>query len=261
MRIFIFIIVYGCLQSCLSAQPAVSIWEEMENGEFTLWVKSNLPCPSQVFAQPEAMDTTFLQFLPRFAERMLISFPTDSIDNIERFKETMKYDIILGHPNAIPDPEYLYLLPFPPGKSYELAQGNNGQFTHNEPNTKHAFDFAMPEGSTVTAARGGIVGYVDDTNNEGGPDESFLSKSNQTLICHDDGTVAIYGHLKYNGALVGVGDRVFPGQAIGLSGNTGYSTTPHLHFAVMITEQSTKIRFRNLPKNLIEGRFYKQEGY
>jgi murein DD-endopeptidase MepM/ murein hydrolase activator NlpD len=55
---------------------------------------------------------------------------------------------------------------------------------------------------------------------------------NWVMVRHDDGTVARYIHLTQNGALVELGDRVVRGQAIGLSGNSGASTGPHLHFDV-----------------------------
>jgi murein DD-endopeptidase MepM/ murein hydrolase activator NlpD len=51
-------------------------------------------------------------------------------------------------------------------------------------------------------------------------------------IYHSDGTFADYVHLRYGGVLVEVGEEVRAGDVIGLSGNTGYSTQPHLHFAV-----------------------------
>ena len=53
-------------------------------------------------------------------------------------------------------------------------------------------------------------------------------------ILHDDGTMAMYAHLKPEGVLVRIGQRVHAGQPIGLSGNTGFTTGPHLHFAVQV---------------------------
>jgi murein DD-endopeptidase MepM/ murein hydrolase activator NlpD len=53
-------------------------------------------------------------------------------------------------------------------------------------------------------------------------------------IVHEDESVGVYGHLANKGALVKVGERVKEGQVIGLSGNSGASTGPHLHFHVAI---------------------------
>jgi murein DD-endopeptidase MepM/ murein hydrolase activator NlpD len=56
--------------------------------------------------------------------------------------------------------------------------------------------------------------------------------ANFVVILHSDGTTGEYYHLAEGGALVEVGDNVVRGQAIALSGNTGHTTMPHLHFAV-----------------------------
>ena len=52
-------------------------------------------------------------------------------------------------------------------------------------------------------------------------------------ILHDDGTYAIYAHLNTNSIRVKPGDKVRRGQYIADSGNTGFSSGPHLHFAVV----------------------------
>jgi murein DD-endopeptidase MepM/ murein hydrolase activator NlpD len=62
--------------------------------------------------------------------------------------------------------------------------------------------------------------------------------------------MALYAHLAAGGVLVRVGEHVEAGQHIGLSGNTGYSTAPHLHFAVQVNRslelQSIRFRMRGL---------------
>jgi murein DD-endopeptidase MepM/ murein hydrolase activator NlpD len=59
-------------------------------------------------------------------------------------------------------------------------------------------------------------------------------RANIVQILHDDGTYAIYAHLNWNSIRVKAGDRVRRGQYIADSGNTGFSSGPHLHFAVLM---------------------------
>lgn len=258
MRTLIFIIIFWGTAKNIFAQ-VVSLRDETKNGEFVLWIKNNLPCPSLVYTESDSTHQKYEQFLPQHSERILVRLPADSIQSAKKFRGGLKYHLILGNPYAIPDPQYRYLLPYPQGKFYRLVQGNDTDFTHNTPTSKYAFDFEMPEGSLVTAARGGVVGFVEERNNQGGITEDFMDKVNQIMVCHDDGTVAIYAHLKENGALVKVGDQVFAGQVIGFSGNTGFSTGPHLHFVVVVADTSIPIQFMNLPEHLEPHRYYQQD--
>ncbi|MDH3590140.1 MAG: M23 family metallopeptidase, partial [Gammaproteobacteria bacterium] len=63
-------------------------------------------------------------------------------------------------------------------------------------------------------------------------DDGCGAYANFLVILHDDSTTGEYYHLKKDGALVAEGDRVEAGQLIALSGNTGHTTMPHLHFGV-----------------------------
>ncbi|MGB5690717.1 MAG: M23 family metallopeptidase, partial [Woeseiaceae bacterium] len=66
-----------------------------------------------------------------------------------------------------------------------------------------------------------------------GPDaDLYADLANIVRVLHDDGTFAVYAHLNWNSIRVNPGERVHAGQYIADSGNTGFSSGPHLHFAV-----------------------------
>jgi murein DD-endopeptidase MepM/ murein hydrolase activator NlpD len=121
----------------------------------------------------------------------------------------------------------LYVLPYPVGTSYAVQQGNCSGFGHSG-FWKYSYDFDMPIGTLVTAARAGIVEY-----SYGGGRDGDVSQTNLVVVRHDDGTVAVYSHLTHDGALVVVGTTVSAGDPIGRSGNSGDTGgLRHLHFSV-----------------------------
>jgi murein DD-endopeptidase MepM/ murein hydrolase activator NlpD len=63
-------------------------------------------------------------------------------------------------------------------------------------------------------------------------------------ILHDDGTHAVYAHLNWNTIRVKPGDAVERGEYIADSGNTGFSSGPHLHFAVL---RNVGMRMESVP--------------
>jgi len=138
---------------------------------------------------------------------------------------------VKGNVHARHDESALYLLPFEAGRSFRVTQGYNGTLTHFDQD-QYAVDFAMPEGTAVCAARAGVVVDLEESYKTGGPSKKHKSRVNFVSIAHDDGTIGEYHHLRQNGVLVEIGQRVEAGQRIALSGNTGYSTIPHLHFGV-----------------------------
>lgn len=252
------ILLLGLGNTLLGQTTALSFRQEVRNGQFQLWIKNNLPCTSQIFAKSPSLERKYHLSVPKQSERLLVKIPVDSLSGINNFKNELQYNLLLGELNAIHDPKYQYMLPYPEGISHKLIQGNHGNHTHNTPQSQYAFDFKMDEGSYVAAARGGVVGFIKEHNKEGGKDKRLMNKVNLIMICHDDGTIGVYAHLRHEGALVEIGEHVFSGQVIGFSGNTGYSTGPHLHFSVLAGERSVPIRFRNLPETLVEGESYEQ---
>ena len=92
----------------------------------------------------------------------------------------------------------------------------------------------MDEGTKIYAAREGTVIALKEDSKIGGASSVYADHTNYILIHHSDGTFANYVHLQYNGALVNKGDKVNVGDVIGLSGSTGISTGPHLHFDIRV---------------------------
>ena len=127
------------------------------------------------------------------------------------------------------DTSFVYQLPFEKNNKHLVVQGYFSKFSHKE---RAALDFKMKRGTTICAAREGIVVRVKKDGNKGGWNKKYRPFGNVIVIQHADGSRAGYWHLQFNGAFVSVGDTVTQGQPIGLSGKTGYTLFPHLHFIV-----------------------------
>jgi murein DD-endopeptidase MepM/ murein hydrolase activator NlpD len=139
----------------------------------------------------------------------------------------------LGNFHAIHDARSLYRIPFEDGRTFIISQAANGPLsTHNSKGNENAIDFTMPENTPIVAARDGIVIDTEGRNEAGGKDPALLKLANHIRILHEDETIATYAHLSPNSIKVKIGQKVTAGMLIGLSGSTGYSSGPHLHFAV-----------------------------
>jgi len=154
----------------------------------------------------------------------------------------------------------VYSLPYDRGDSWMVGQGYDGDTTHRG---KYALDFDLPEGTGIRASRTGIVIETEGRFEVGGPDQALKTRANFVKVQHADGTIANYVHLKYRGVRVRAGQQVRVGQLLGISGNTGFTTGPHLHFEVYgigpdLDRETLPVRFQteNGPRELEEGMRY-----
>lgn len=160
------------------------------------------------------------------------------------------YEWAIGDKDATHDDDHLYALPYSSGRAYRVLQGYGSTFSHTGLE-EFAIDFDMKTGTAVHAARAGVVARVEESHSIGCWEDGCGKYANFIVILHSDGTTGEYYHLQQDGALVNVGDRVFQGQQIGYSGNTGHTTMPHLHFAVYRATsggntQSIPVRFQGV---------------
>jgi murein DD-endopeptidase MepM/ murein hydrolase activator NlpD len=189
---------------------------------------------------------------PRLPARFVVPGQTEQVlvglgalDPSRGFQYRLSMASVPGRPIARPVAEIVVLPPFAAGSEYPVSQGFQGERTHSTPDSEFAIDIVMPVGTPILAARDGTVMDVEEDFNRGGADRGkFVDKANRVLILHDDGTMALYAHLDLASVSVRPGARIRAGQQIARSGNTGFSSGPHLHFAV---QQNTGMKLISVP--------------
>ncbi len=118
-----------------------------------------------------------------------------------------------------------YYLPYA-DQEFKVIKGDDGP--HNE----NAINWAMPAGTAVCAARDGVVVAIRQDSDSNGKDDKNKHVANYVVIKHEDNSLAEYSHLQKNSLQVKLGQKVKVNAPLGLSGNTGSPSGPHLHFAV-----------------------------
>lgn len=225
----------------LTTGPHAAVRLRIENdddGRYSAWVENALAGPVEVMlrfrhnrnftGQPELPARTIIA--ARDSTRVAYLFTADSTRPGD-FE--VELEGVPGDPNARPR-AFGYLIPLL-RPALRVDQGFDGRFSHSDPQNRYALDFAADIGTPVMAARDGVVMQVEsDFAQAGLSEEEYGGRANFVRILHDDGTMALYAHLQPDGALVRVGQKVRQGQQIGLSGNTGFTSGPHLHFAVQV---------------------------
>lgn len=182
--------------------------------------------------------------LPGQQERKVVTLK--AADPSLGFRYQLAYSLVPGPAVADLPADLDYYPPFPSGHDYPVSQGFGGGQTHHDEANRYAVDIVMPTGTPILAARTGIVMDVEDDFHGGEQSPRFLERANRVRLLHDDGSMTVYAHLEPNSARVYPGTRVPAGAWIANSGNTGYSSGPHLHFVVQVNtgQALTSIPFR-----------------
>ena len=227
---------------------------ETNNGVVYVYVNNRLAGPLQVQLSAgsstrnmDASPSLPVTYLLQPKRRQLLT-QLQAIDANAPMIRDLKSLRVPGDPHAIPD-EVTYSLPIDENSRWELGQEFNGEYSHHDEQNRYAVDFIVPVGTQVLAARAGVVMETIANYDTGGQNAKiYAGRANFIRILHDDGSMALYAHLKESGILVSVGQRVGLGEPIGYSGNTGFSSGPHLHFALQI---NTGMRLVAIPFKMV----------
>ncbi len=138
-----------------------------------------------------------------------------------------------SNPAGVPDAcktDAAYRVPFDCGRTTYCSNGNHTSL--HDGKDEYAYDFPAPVGTTVRAMRGGTVLAVRNVSKPGDPcynggGSACANLANTLEIKHSDGTVALYMHL--SSSSVKAGQTVKQGDVVAKSGNSGWSTGPHVH--------------------------------
>lgn len=158
-----------------------------------------------------------------------------------------RHDLIIGALDAAHDDAYAYRLPYGEQVSFPVIQGYGARLSHRGVE-QYTVDFGMPLGTPVHAAREGVIALAEDSHDAGCASEECGRLANFVVVLHSDGTTGEYFHLQRGSVQVRIGQHVARGALLAFSGNTGYTTVPHLHFGVYRTEhggrtQSLQVSF------------------
>lgn len=152
------------------------------------------------------------------------------VDDLQKQRDEIEQEINdleaekLGDLNLSDMPAFQHNLLAYPVKKATITQGygKTAYSSHYVSGKHNGVDFGTPSGTPIYAPLGGKIVGVGNNGR--------YAYGKWIAIDHGNGIITLYGHMSAQS--VSKGDTVKTGDKIGLSGNTGYSTGPHLHFSV-----------------------------
>lgn len=215
-----------------TASPRIVIEPRSTPGALGMVAVNECRCPVEFAIKVKDADgaeRVAQAVVPERSQKLLIEVPTPPGTG----KFAFDYGYVIGEPGSTHAPPRPYRAPFATAQSFTVSQAPPSAVTHVDLASRYAVDIAMPVGTAVHAAREGLVINVAHKFFAGGLKPQLGDEANFVQILHDDGTTAIYAHLQMDTIRVRPGQRVERGQYIANSGNTGFSSGPHLHFVVV----------------------------
>ncbi len=238
-----------------STRPGVSVTHRVSGNSIVLEANNSFFAPVEIAVVFDSIqgaefpdpDRELRWVLAPRSNRALLSLR--ALDNAVAPSGSYRFAYLPGDPGARHNARDGYRAPFSAGNDFPITQAFPAAVTHDTPDSEYAVDIAMPIGTDILAARSGIVFEVAGHHFKGGINRAENAHSaNFVRVLHNDGTFAVYAHLNWDSVRVRPGDYVVAGQYIADSGNTGFSSGPHLHFAVQrnvgMAIQSVPVNFR-----------------
>ncbi len=227
--------------SAWAGDPCVKVTQKTLADGVELW--ADLSTCTEVTMSVTADETNVVNELPPIIDSAgrthFLAAKWKQLDRDAAWKlKDWKYRWKLGRRLVVPPATVSWKRPF--AGTFKLIQGPRGTFSHFDGSQdEEAYDWEMPEGTPVLAARDGVVVGVRSDCSVGAVDEALKNENNYVVLRHDDGLFSEYNHLRQGGVTVKLGDKVTAGQQLGESGNTGYTSKPHLHFSAFHTIDGT----------------------